>query len=314
MKKTLFLAGLFSILSSSVFGAAVSDPTAAKSLIEQDLPSYRDIVKGNIYVDAASRYTRHGLTPNNLICGEGSVAVGFDMTVKTGTVIDVIGKFSQTSFPGKTKYDLVFNNQTDSFIGIKAENLWPGMYTSAGYSLIEGGLAGLASQFREYQVNVPKLMTTGQLGGIPGRDRDQLLTYVLMQRLLLADNHGAFVVGSVSGSIDSTEGWLTNFGCGHSWKLGEHVKLVSKLMVYYSYQFWGDRAGKDYNGTDGYALNIDLPVNISKEMVLSPYIGMTWAGHNPRAIDQKKIGGKQFFDSAFKKYAIIWGGKISWEF
>lgn len=311
------------VVSQGVFASVISDPASAQLPVPTEPISLHEKVSGTIWLEPSSRYTRHGITPGSVVCEGGSFGSGFEMVVDTKSKFKPFWKFSQINIKDNRLFGLEFNDQSDAYLGMKAEDLWPGMYASLGFSYISGGMAGLASQYREYSNIKPipdmSTMTFKALNGQAGYDHDTLVTLVLMQKARLTPKQGVFVVGSVSLSLDSTEGWLTNFGIGHAYKVSEKFKLVTTAMSYFSYRFWGGNDGVNYNGSDGFALNLEAPYNIFKELIFAPYIGMTWSGHNPLAINRKEIIVKGFapyrpFQNAFENYAIVWGVRLKWSF
>lgn len=318
-----------------ISGTSQAEPNADQPAIAPPIPpelkSVREIVRGDIFVEGTNYYTRHGITPDKLAMDKGAVATGANISIgDKDSKVQALIKFSETIYNGHKLYGLTMNDQMDSYLGAKAENLWPGMYASLGYSYIRGGLAGIASQYHTATAKPPNVGTPPNNWAPPnldlnvGKDCANLITAMFRQGARLTKDNVVFLIASYTQSLDSGQGRMTTYGIGHKLTVHENLNIVSTFMANYSYDYWGDYTGHSFNGSDGYALNFEVQWRAAKEVTVCPYIGMTWAGTNPRALNHKTpYAGKTVpqnwqewkpFAGAFTNFALIFGLKLKWDF
>lgn len=305
MKKTLFLTAILLTTLTGISYAGTPVLIAEKD----DSPCF---LTGSIYGGYQNNYEWHGIVPSSLLVDNNSFYGGIDLMTRPVDGFSFLGSFTYRSVNdnGALKNHMdgyginnqwAYNNLTleDEYsflVGIN-QQLGKDWTMTLGYRFYSGGLPGLASDLQRAH---------------DGDSMDGLDHQAEVHFTWNPGNTGFYTTVGGAYSFAGAKGWLLDAGLGYKWEINNRVSAVLSGTAYFSFNYW-EIAGKSMKGSDGYQVRFTLPVKITRNFTISPFIAANFEGSNS---DHTSAYTASILNAskASRQYTTIAGAEARWTF
>lgn len=263
--------------------ATGAPPTSATS----DTPK----PQGTLRIGYASRYEYAGFALNRDVASTGGMVFEGDVSFDDN---DLISPLLTLTYRDMSLFDC--KQQVNFIAGIRRSHYYEdyGILISSklGYQLVSGGLPGLMKHAKEGK----EALSTYTNGSV----NELISSYTACK---MTDQGNVFSSVAVTYAFSGLTGWKIDSSLGYEYPMNEYVSATISYNLNWSFGYWLHSSGIDSSG-----LMFSLPMTVTQNATISPFLLLEWGAHNAFSIN--RFSNTRIIDN----FAPVGGVRVIWSF